>query len=170
MGATPSHEDQVPADDPEEDSDDEDVIKMQNGRFRVSWFVGYTQLSDFCLKFVVLHWPVYRFLFLANCHPSSIMFARSCRLAQRRGLMSCQINGLIGVFHLGQLYHVWTVKWPPLGMVYGRCLFFFNWARINCLSTCSGRSKNIVFNNVLKLFNSILHYQIIIYVSIVFNE
>lgn len=34
MGATPSHE--VPTEDPEEDSDDDDVIKMQNGRFRVS--------------------------------------------------------------------------------------------------------------------------------------
>lgn len=35
MGATPSHENDI-ADEEPEDSDDDDIIKMQNGRFRVS--------------------------------------------------------------------------------------------------------------------------------------
>lgn len=41
MGASPSHEDEVTGDDPE-DTDDEDVLKMQSVRFRVSdnWQFG----------------------------------------------------------------------------------------------------------------------------------
>lgn len=40
MGATPSHEVDVAEDEPE-DSEDDDILKMQNGRFRVSCFYLY---------------------------------------------------------------------------------------------------------------------------------
>lgn len=46
MGATPSHENEVPTEDPDEDSDDDEVIKMQNGRFRVS-VVFFVELLTF---------------------------------------------------------------------------------------------------------------------------
>lgn len=40
MGATPSHEnDDVDAD--PESSDDDDILKMQNSRFRVSFFISF---------------------------------------------------------------------------------------------------------------------------------
>lgn len=45
MGATPSHENDIDADDPES-SDDDDILKMQNGRFRVS-FAICDDLSDY---------------------------------------------------------------------------------------------------------------------------
>lgn len=45
MGTTPSHEVDVAEDEPD-DSEDEDILKMQNGRFRVSsnFFLFYDSL------------------------------------------------------------------------------------------------------------------------------
>lgn len=47
MGATPSHENDIDAD--PESSDDDDILKMQNSRFRVSFIIfNFFLLSFLC--------------------------------------------------------------------------------------------------------------------------
>lgn len=47
MGATPSHENDDNIDADPESSDDDDILKMQNSRFRVSLFFNFNILLSF---------------------------------------------------------------------------------------------------------------------------
>ena len=68
MGATPSHEDNVVGDDPEEESDEDDgVLKMQKGRSRVSSFLFLfllcTTARTYPMFCIYLHtWVLYNYI------------------------------------------------------------------------------------------------------------
>lgn len=77
MGATPSNHDDNMADagnEPEEDSDDDDILKMDNGRFRVSLIDFSQYYGELCYRFMSLGEWIYMFIYTLNVNYARVIW------------------------------------------------------------------------------------------------
>lgn len=109
MGATPSHEDDGDnVADPEDSDDDDDILKMQNGRYRVSC----NRLSFPQQKIIDFDWRIYLFTRLHWATSSGQILCN-----ELKSLWTCEVNRLFPIQFIICIYG--NIHGDPQGWIDG---------------------------------------------------